>query len=65
MARKNNNAGQPNRVAQVSRRRKRVKTLRDHKGNRMVLGPLSDHLIKTDKPTGELVETTRVLVGAA
>ena len=101
MARKNTNAGQPNRTAQVERRKKvrvhleshadfrRSGTRRTHKDyeqsnrdgataynnfrvatvdsdgpsratdlryDRVVLGPLSEHLTPSKKPHGELVE---------
>ena len=65
MARKNNNAGQPNRVAQINRRKRRGEAARGHKSAGIVLGPLSEHLIRTEKATGELVESTRFMVGAA
>lgn len=67
MPRKNNNAGQPNRQAQAARRTERVHTNKKHHRyegtkNKMVLGPLSEHLINTGKPEGELVESVQFRV---
>jgi len=77
MARKNANAGQPNRAAQVERRKKTRVHLELHtdfrrsgrnrsdvsscgptdlRYDRVVLGPLSEHLTPSKKPHGELVE---------
>ena len=69
MPRRNNNAGQPNRVAQTGRRSTRLAESKKHRGrehhrSRAVLGPLSEHLINTGKPQGELVEGTRYKVAA-
>lgn len=63
MARKNKNAGQLNRQAQMVRHARRRKYDDEYRRSQsMVLGPLSENLTRPPRKTGELVERVGVMV---